>query len=219
MSSSSPKYLSNFFVFLLRQSVVGRTPAPPPPVNPGSLVAEPYSWKSLITGQPILRLRTTGNRAAVLSLPPGRHVLRFMMSSPLGHTVHLCSTIPFVFGDEESVMKELRKESCRFVDNATQVINCIGKCINGFSDPEGFKQGWEELINCHCPYRHDKTMSKQYHFQIFNQALYHTLKESLSEILSHDLAFAWRTFTFDAVTKNILGLPTSSRPAIAQNLH
>jgi len=25
----------------------------------------------LITGQPILRLRTTGNRAAVLSLPPG----------------------------------------------------------------------------------------------------------------------------------------------------
>jgi hypothetical protein len=31
------------------------------------------------------------------------------MSSPLGHTVHLCSTIPFVFGDEESVMKELRK--------------------------------------------------------------------------------------------------------------
>ena len=38
------------------------------------------------------------------------------------------------------------------------------------------------------------------------------LKESLSEILSHDLAFAWRTFTFDAVTKNILGLPTSSRP-------
>ncbi|CAC5378198.1 Androglobin [Mytilus coruscus] len=193
-------------------SVVGRTPAPPPPVNPGTLVAEPYSWKSLVTGQPILRLRTTGNRAAVLSLPPGRHVLRFMMSSPLGHTVHLCSTIPFVFGDEESVMKELRKESCRFVDNATQVINCIGKCINSFSDPEGFKQNWEELVTCHCPYRYDKTMSKQHHFQIFNQALYHTLKDGLSEMLSHDLAFAWRTFTFDAVTKNILGLPTSSRP-------
>ncbi|CAG2214029.1 Androglobin [Mytilus edulis] len=193
-------------------SVVGRTPAPPPPVTPGTLVAEPYSWKSLVTGQPILRLRTTGNRAAVLSLPPGRHVLRFMMSSPLGHTVHLCSTIPFVFGDEESVMKELRKESCRFVDNATQVINCIGKCINSFSDPEGFKQNWEELVTCHCPYRYDKTMSKQHHFQIFNQALYHTLKDGLSEMLSHDLAFAWRTFTFDAVTKNILGLPTSSRP-------
>ena len=58
-------------MFFITGSVVGRTPAPPPPVNPGSLVAEPYSWKSLITGQPILRLRTTGNRAAVLSLPPG----------------------------------------------------------------------------------------------------------------------------------------------------
>ena len=40
-------------------------------VQPGLLVAEPYSWKSLVTGQPILRIRTSGVRSAVLSLPPG----------------------------------------------------------------------------------------------------------------------------------------------------
>lgn len=41
------------------------------PLQPGLLVAEPYSWKSLVTGQPILRLRSTATRAAVLSLPEG----------------------------------------------------------------------------------------------------------------------------------------------------
>ena len=43
----------------------------PLPPTPGLLVAEPYSWKSLVTGQPILRIRTSGTKAAVLVLPPG----------------------------------------------------------------------------------------------------------------------------------------------------
>ena len=43
----------------------------PVPPSSGLLVAEPYSWKSLVTGQPILRIRSTGTRAAVLILPPG----------------------------------------------------------------------------------------------------------------------------------------------------
>lgn len=116
-------------------SIAGE-PKPPAVVNPGTLVAEPYSWKSLVTGQPILRIRTTATKAAVLNLPAGRHVLRFMMSGPLGYCVHLVSTVPFVFGNEEEVMPELTKESCRFVDNALQVINSIGKCINSFTDTE-----------------------------------------------------------------------------------
>ena len=40
-------------------------------VQPGLLTAEEYSWKSLVTGQPILRLRTTATKAAVLTLPEG----------------------------------------------------------------------------------------------------------------------------------------------------
>ena len=43
----------------------------PDPVQTGLLVAEPYSWKSLVSGNPILRVRTTGIRAVVLALPPG----------------------------------------------------------------------------------------------------------------------------------------------------
>ncbi|XP_062575227.1 androglobin-like [Saccostrea cucullata] len=199
-------------------SIAGE-PKPPPVVNPGTLVAEPYSWKSLVTGQPILRIRSTATKAAVLNLPAGRHVLRFMMSGPLGYCVHLVSTVPFVFGNEEEVMPELTKESCRFVDNALQVINSIGKCINSFTDSEAFKKNWDELVSYHCPYRNDKLMSKQHHFDVFNDALYNMLRKCLSDIATPEIAFAWRCFTFDATSKNILGLPTSSRPGTATTSH
>ncbi|XP_035827266.1 androglobin [Aplysia californica] len=193
-------------------SVVGEQ-KPPPPVQPGTLVAEPYSWKSLVTGQPILRLRTTGTKSAVLTLPPGRHVLRFMMSSPLGHHVHMCSTVNFVFGDEETVMPQLTNESCRFRDNAVQVIMNLGKCILAFKDPTMLTSAWAELVASHCPYLEDKQMSKTHHFQVFNEALYQMLKKTVKDIMSPDIAFAWRAFTFDATTSNILAIPVGSRPA------
>ncbi|KAH3725435.1 hypothetical protein DPMN_051268, partial [Dreissena polymorpha] len=187
-------------------------------VTPGTLVAEPYSWKSLVTGQPILRLRTTAIRAAVLCLPAGRHVLKFMMSGPLGYHVHLCSSTQFVFGDEETVMSQLTKESCRFVENASQVINAIGKCINTFHDTEEFKKGWAELTAAHCPYQNEKQMSKQHHFKIFSESLYTTLRKVLRDIASPEMAFAWRAFMFDATTKNIFITP-GSRPATGHTSH
>ncbi|KAK3803170.1 hypothetical protein RRG08_067346 [Elysia crispata] len=198
------------------ESVAGEQ-KPPPSVTPGTLVAEPYSWKSLVTGQPILRLRTTGTKSAVLSLPPGRHVLRFMMTSPLGHHVHMCSTVNFVFGDEETVMPQLTNESCRFRDNATQVIMNLGKCILGFSDAEQFQTAWAGFVRSHCPYLDDKQMSKKRHFQTFNDALYSMLKKTIKDIITPDIAFAWRAFTFDATTPNILAIPVGSRPETHQS--
>ena len=50
-----------------------------------------------------------------------RHVLRFIMSSPLGCHLHICSTINFVFGEEERVMAELTKVG----HNALWTANCI----------------------------------------------------------------------------------------------
>ena len=44
-----------------------------------------------------------------------RHVLKFMMSGPLGYHVHLCSSTQFVFGDEETVMSQLTKVSQTFI--------------------------------------------------------------------------------------------------------
>ena len=45
----------------------------------------------------------------MLCSPYRRHVLKFMMTGPLGYHVHLCSTTQFVFGDEETVMSQLTK--------------------------------------------------------------------------------------------------------------
>ena len=81
----------------------------PVPPTPGRLVAEPYSWKSLVTGQPILRICTTGTRASVLVLPPGRHVLRFLVQAPHGYYIEMASQTPFVYGDEDTVMACLTK--------------------------------------------------------------------------------------------------------------
>jgi len=52
------------------------------------------------------------------------------------------------------------------VDNASQVINCIGKCINSFGDQEEFVKAWKELTTAHCPYQNEKHMSKQHHFKV-----------------------------------------------------
>ncbi|KAK7107723.1 hypothetical protein V1264_015593 [Littorina saxatilis] len=208
-SEKEPTAVSSISVI---EGSIGREHAPPPPVTPGTLVAEPYSWKSLVTGQPILRLRTTGTRAAVLSLPAGRHVLRFMMTAPLGYHVHMCSTVNFVFGDEETVMPQLTHESCRFRDNALQVVHSLGKCIAGFTDAEQFAQACQQLVAYHCPYVNNKLLSKQKHFKLFNEALYNMLRKALRDIASPEIALAWRAFNFDVTYPNILSLQLGSRP-------
>ncbi|XP_025099309.1 androglobin-like isoform X4 [Pomacea canaliculata] len=210
LSASSP--LEGVPGSLSKEHATLLPPPPPPPVTAGTLVAEPYSWKSLVTGHPILRIKTTGTRAAVLTLPAGRHVLRFIMTSPLGYHVHMCSIVNFIFGDEETVMPYLTNESCRFRDNALQVIMSLGKCIKCFGDAEQFSQAWKELVSSHCPYLKDKLLSKQHHFQVFNEALYSMLRKALQDIVNPELALAWRSFNFDLTSPNILGLPFGHRP-------
>lgn len=52
------------------------------------------------------------------------------------------------------------------MDNASQVINCIGKCINALGDQEEFVKAWKELTAAHCPYQNEKNISKQHHFKV-----------------------------------------------------
>lgn len=82
-------------------------------------MAEPYSWKSLITGQPVLRIHTTAIRSSFLSLPPGRHVLKFMINAPVGYHIHIISNTKFSFGDEEDIMPKLTDVNSQqlFYDN------------------------------------------------------------------------------------------------------
>ncbi|OXB71393.1 UNVERIFIED_CONTAM: hypothetical protein H355_010722, partial [Colinus virginianus] len=73
------------------------------------LKVEHFSWKCLTPGELVLKMHTYATKATVLNLPVGRHVLLFTVSSSIGHHIHLCSMVPFVFGEEDAVMRNLEK--------------------------------------------------------------------------------------------------------------
>ncbi|CAB1343257.1 unnamed protein product [Coregonus sp. 'balchen'] len=105
------------------------TPKESPVCRSGVLIAEPYSWKSLLCQLPVLHIKTTACKAALLVLPPGRHVLCIHTRAPLGYHVHLYSMAPFVFGDEETVMPHLDKESVRFCEQALSILRLLGRVV------------------------------------------------------------------------------------------
>jgi len=53
-------------------------------------------------------INISGTKSACLTLPAGRHVLRFVYNSPLGYHVHICSATKFIFGDEDAIMLPLK---------------------------------------------------------------------------------------------------------------
>ncbi|KAG8123751.1 hypothetical protein E2320_019137, partial [Naja naja] len=99
-------------------------------VSMGLLMVESFSWKHLSPGQLILKIHTYATKAAVISLPAGRHVLLFTASSPIGHNIHLCSMVPCVFGEEDIVLPNLEKESYRFMEQAAAIMKAIGNAFN-----------------------------------------------------------------------------------------
>lgn len=165
-------------------------PAPP---TPGRLVAEPYSWKSLVTGQPILRICTTGSKASVLSLPPGRHVLRFLLQAPHGYHVEMASQTPFVYGDEDTVMAFLTKESCRFLDHTMGVIQAVGNLVASFADPPPNRK-----FDLDLGLRGQPKDLQERHYKVFIKCLLRSVQYHLAD--SYDLAmhFAWKAFQFQA---------------------
>jgi len=100
----------------------------------GSLIIEPYTCKKIITPNPLLRIKTTGIKSAVVTLQPGRHVLHFLINAPLGYHLCLCSSENFIFGDENLMMQHLTKESGRFIEHALSVMKCIENTILSFHD-------------------------------------------------------------------------------------
>eukprot|EP00794_Sanderia_malayensis_P000438 gene438-1079_t len=145
------------------------TPVVPPS---GTLIAEPYSWKSLVTGQPTLRIKTTGIKGAVLTLPPGRHVLRFMIQAPIGYHVDICSQTPFAFGDEDAVMQNLTKESLGYTHHATKTLQNFMDIITTFNDQALRTQRTLQIGTENEP---PETFSR--HFEALFQALSQTASE------------------------------------------
>ncbi|KAA0708525.1 Androglobin Calpain-7-like protein [Triplophysa tibetana] len=152
------------------------------PPRPAFLTAKPFSWKSIVSELPVVQIQTTASKATLLSLPPGRHVLHIQTRSPLAIHLHLCSMSPFVFGDEETVMPHLDKESLRFCEQAKLILNALGRVVSCFSDPEELPSAAKELEKTH---------------GVFNEAVYHMFCSALGRKLTSEELFAVQTLTGD----------------------
>ncbi|POI29677.1 hypothetical protein CIB84_006574, partial [Bambusicola thoracicus] len=126
-----------------------------------------------------------------------RHVLLFTISYSVGHHIHLCSMVPCVFGEEDAVMRNLEKESYRFIEQATAILKAIGNVINNFSSKPELSEALKDLELTHCPPGICGTEMAEEHFKVFNSALWSLIKYVLDKKMPHKYKFAFRSFTLD----------------------
>ncbi|XP_075780494.1 androglobin isoform X2 [Pelodiscus sinensis] len=185
------------FSALVRWGDSGATQKEGSGIPQGMLTVESFSWKSVATSQLMLKIHTYATKAAMLSLPPGRHVLLFTASSPVGHHIHLCSMVPCVFGEEDTVMPNLDKESYRFIEQATVILKAIGNVINNFSSEPELSKALKELELTHFPQILHGTGIARDHIKVFNNAFWHLIQQVLGSKVPPNFEFAFKSFTLD----------------------
>ncbi|NWR73225.1 ADGB protein, partial [Centropus unirufus] len=164
-------------------------------ISKGVLMVEYFSWKHLTPGKLLLKMSTSATKATVLNLPVGRHILVFKVSSSIGHDIHLCSMVPCVFGEEDTVLPDLEKESCRFIEQATTILKAIGNVINNFDSELELSKALKELELTLCPPGlHDAEMVEE-QFKVFISAFWYLIEYVLGKKAPFDYKFAFRSFT------------------------
>uniref|UniRef100_A0A8C0GB82 Androglobin n=1 Tax=Chelonoidis abingdonii TaxID=106734 RepID=A0A8C0GB82_CHEAB len=183
------------FSALVRWGDSGATQKEGSGIPQGMLTVESFSWKSVATGQLVLKIHTYATKAAMLRLPPGRHVLIFTASSPIGHHIHLCSMVPCVFGEEDTVMPNLDKESYRFIEQATVILKAIGNVINNFSSEPELSKALKELELTHFPHSLHGTGIAREHFKVTVLIILLFIVLFLSEVIELNIPVAWQNRT------------------------
>ncbi|XP_009464617.1 PREDICTED: androglobin [Nipponia nippon] len=185
------------FSALVRWDDTGGTKRECSSISKGVLMVERFSWKCITPGELVLKMHTSATKATVLNLPVGRHILLFTVSSPIGHHIHLCSMVPCVFGEEDTVMPGLEKESYRFIEQATAILKAVGNVINNFSSKSELSKALKELELTHCPSGLHGTGMAEEHFKVFNSAFWYLIKYVLGKKSPYSYKFAFRSFTLD----------------------
>ncbi|NWQ88701.1 ADGB protein, partial [Burhinus bistriatus] len=185
------------FSALVRWHDAGGTKQECSSISKGVLMVEHFSWKCVTPGELVLKMHTSATKATLLNLPVGRHILLFTVSSPIGHHIHLCSMVPCVFGEEDTVMPALEKESYRFIEQATAILKAVGNVINNFSCKPELPKALNELELTHCPPGLHGTGKAEEHFKVFNSAFWYLIKYVLGKEAAYSYKFAFRSFTLD----------------------
>ncbi|NXL41655.1 ADGB protein, partial [Podilymbus podiceps] len=197
VDSLAPIEILVSFSALVRWDDTGGTKQECSSSSKGVLMVEHFSWKCMTPGELVLKMHTSATKATVLNLPVGRHILLFTVSSPIGHHIHLCSMVPCVFGEEDTVMPGLEKESYRFIEQATAILKAVGNVINNFSSKPELSKALEELELAHCPPGLHSTGMAEEHFKVFNSAFWYLIKNVLGKKAPYSYKFAFRSFTLD----------------------
>nr|XP_009667062.1 PREDICTED: androglobin [Struthio camelus australis] len=197
VDSLKPVEILISFSALVRWGDIGATQGEGSDISKGVLMVEHFSWKRVALGQLVLKMHTYATKATMLNLPVGRHVLLFTVSSPIGHHIHLCSMVPCVFGDEDTVMPSLEKESYRFIEQATAILKAIGNVINNFSSKPELSRALKGLELTHCPPGLQGTEIVEEHFKAFSSAFWYLIKHILGNKVPPSYGFAFRSFTLD----------------------
>ncbi|UJR16262.1 hypothetical protein I4U23_003169 [Adineta vaga] len=185
----------------------------------GSLLAEIYSWKSLSQGQPILRLHTTTTKGALLTLPPGRHVLKLISTCSFAYNLQILSdTNDFMLGDEDQLLNKLTSvpEDVECQIRAEEFFLALDDSIQNFHLIDQQTNKLHDFLRFHCqqaPASLKLTFARC--LQAFHQALYATLRTMIntsSSTIHADTQFAWRCYTNDLSTPDILAAYEPKRP-------
>ncbi|XP_007547579.1 androglobin isoform X1 [Poecilia formosa] len=162
-----------------------------------ALLIQPQSWTSLQAQLPVLTIKTTFSKTAVLTLEPGRNVFSLHVHSTLGYHIHLSSETQFMLGDEETIMPSLAKESVRFNEQALVIFKALSKVVASFTDDHKLPSRRKTLEVTYFPQSiYFKTGTRK-HQKLFNLAVLHMFREAQGRKLTSQEYFALQALTAD----------------------
>ncbi|ELW72900.1 Calpain-7-like protein [Tupaia chinensis] len=124
-------------------------------------------------------------------------MLVFTAYSLVGHTLHVCSMVTFVIGDEDVVLPNFESESYRFTEQALIILKAVGNVIANFKDKGKLSIALKDLQAVHYPIPlHDKELTAQ-HFRVFHVSLWRIMKKIQITKPSPNFKFAFRALVLD----------------------
>ncbi|VFV25445.1 Hypothetical predicted protein [Lynx pardinus] len=197
VDSLKPIELLVCFSALVRWGESGALTKDSPHVGPGLLTAQSLSWKSLKPRDLVLKIHTYATKAAVVRLPVGRHMLLFTAYSPVGHSIHICSMVTFVIGDEDVVLPNFEPESYRFTEQSLTILKAVGNVIASFKDKAKLPVALKDLQTAHYPIPlRNKELTAQ-HFRVFHISLWRLMKKTQLTKPPPNFKFAFRALVLD----------------------
>ncbi|KAM4713127.1 androglobin [Anableps anableps] len=161
------------------------------------LLIHPQSWTCVQSQLPVLTIKTTNSKAAMLSLPAGRHVFCLHARGALGYHIRLCSKTELIVGDEETIIPLLAKESVRFTEQALSIFRALSNVVASFTDEQTLPSLRKSLEEAHCPKSISSRTGTWKHQKLFHSAVYHMVCEALGRKLTSEECFGLQALTAD----------------------